>query len=91
MPVTWVINENLVTRSVGDEMIVLNLESGTFHSLNSVGAALYRSMRHGASVEALVEAVVGEFEVDAEQARLDIEAFLATEASAGLVERVSAT
>lgn len=88
MPVTWVINENLVTRSVGDEMIVLNLESGTFHSLNSVGAALYRRMRHGACVEALVEAVVGEFEVDAEQARLDIVEFLEGEVEAGLVEQV---
>lgn len=90
MPVTWVIKDDIITRSVGDEMIVLNLESGDYHSLNAVGAAIYRTILRGASVDDVVNAVVTEFDVDAGSARLDIEHFLDEEARAGLVEQLQA-
>jgi hypothetical protein len=83
--VNWSIRENVITRSVGDEMIVLDMESGACHSLNSVGAAIYRAVNQGAALEAIVEAVVSEFDVESGQAHKDIVGFLAGEAQAGLL------
>ena len=35
------LSTSVVTSSVGDEMVVLDLDSGLYHSLNEVGAFVY--------------------------------------------------
>ena len=79
------LSDAVVARSVGDEMLVLDLDSGIYHSLNEVGAVLYRLLADGADRNELVAAVTAEFEVDEQRAARDVEAFLVGEVESGLV------
>jgi hypothetical protein len=75
----------VVTQPVGSEMVVLDLETGLYHSLNEVGALLYEHLDNGATRDELIEVVTTHFDVMAEQAAHDIDAFLATEIESGMV------
>jgi hypothetical protein len=77
---------SLVASPIGDEMVVLDLDTGLYHSLNPVGALLYRHLCEGATCDELVAAVLEHFKVDRTRAAADIDAFLADEVRIGLVE-----
>ena len=64
---------SVVTSSVGDEMVVLDLESGLHHSPKEVGALIYSRLADGATRYELVAAVTERFDVRAEQAARDVE------------------
>jgi len=80
---------DVVSRTVGDDMILLDLESGTYYTLNSVGAVIWNELERGAArdggLDAVAAAVVAEFEVEDETARADVSALLDDLESHGLV------
>lgn len=79
---------DVVSRTVGDEMILLDLESGTYFTLNPVGALVWHELARGqshAGLDSLTAAVVAEFEVDETTARDDISGLLGELEANGLV------
>jgi len=76
---------DVVARSVGDEMVLLDLASGTYYSLNGVGALIWRQLEERRSPAEIVEAVAEQYAIDQETARADAERFLAQVAQAGLL------
>jgi len=87
--VTLTVKGDVVSRSVGDEMILLDLESGTYFTLNGVGAVVWHELERGAApaarLDGIVAAVVAEFEVEDGVARADVSALLSDLESHGLV------
>ena len=65
-------NGNIVTRLVGDEMILLDTVSGNYFSLNAVGARIWEMAKAGLSRSAICESLVSEFEVDLATAASDV-------------------
>ncbi len=67
------INPACTTANVGDEVVVLNADSGVYFSLNEVGGYLWEKIKNGpVSPEQLVADVVQEYDTDEETCREDI-------------------
>ncbi|MGE3077102.1 MAG: PqqD family protein [Dehalococcoidia bacterium] len=78
---------DVVARSAGDEMILLDLESGEYFTLNSVGAVIWKGLEAAMDLPALLSAVVEQFEVDEATAKSDIDEYIDSLISEGLVLR----
>ncbi len=72
------VSTDALMRELDDEAVVLDLESGMYYGLNRVGATIWRhaSAGGGTSLQALVDAVVEEFEVQVADAERDVAAFI---------------
>ena len=64
-------------RKVEDELVVLDLESSAYLSINGTGAVLWARLEQGATKKDLTDALIAEFEVDNATATRDVEAFVA--------------
>ena len=78
---------DVVARSAGDEMILLDLETGVYFTLNPVGAAIWKCLESGLEGAAILAAVVEQFEVDEQTAKSDIHEYISDLISEGLVLR----
>lgn len=78
--------QDIVARSVGDEMVLLDLETGTYFTLNGVGAFIWRQIEEQCDVDAIATRMVNEYEVDLHQARNDASTLLSTMLDQGIVE-----
>jgi hypothetical protein len=67
----WITHERL-----DDEVIAINLETGAYYSLVDVAADCWIVAAGGATIEDLLVAVVGRYDVDESQARADLGSFL---------------
>jgi hypothetical protein len=71
---------------MGDEVMVLDLNSGTYYGLDDLGARIWSLIEQPASLASIREAIIAEYEIDAETCDRDLRAFLTQMQSAGLVE-----
>jgi hypothetical protein len=70
-------NDRMTWRRVEDALVVLDLHNSTYLSVNGTGALIWDELHRGCEIDALVELVVSQFDVDAATARIDIERFTA--------------
>jgi hypothetical protein len=75
-----------MTSQVVDELMLLDLDSGTYHSLNDVGTTIWKSLTNGKCQSEIVDALVSEFDVPSEVASHDVDAFIAQLLAIGLVK-----
>ena len=85
------LKKNFVLRQVAGTWVVLPLGAETVNfsgmlQLNESGAMLWRVLEEGGSQDALVEALLGEYDVTREQAEADVQEFLAKLDQAGCVQ-----
>jgi hypothetical protein len=78
--------ERQVSCPLRDEAAVLNLASGTYYGLDSVGARIWDLIERPKTLGELHDALVSEYDVSPDACRQDIERFVADLARAGLVE-----
>ena len=83
-----------VTRDVAGETIVVPIRAGvgdldSIYTLNDVGATIWNLIDGTRTADDIALAVVEAFEVEPEQARRDVEEFLASLAEAGMIGRAS--
>jgi hypothetical protein len=86
-------NSALVSRDVADETIVVPICRGvgdldSVYTFNAVGRGLWRLLESGKSTEELANWVATHYEVDAKQAALDVERYLAELREIGLIRTV---
>ena len=85
------LKKNFVLRQVAGTWVVLPLGAETVNfsgmlQLNDSGAMLWRVLEAGGNQEALVEALLGEYDVTREQAEADVQEFLAKLTQAGCMQ-----
>lgn len=68
--------DRLEWRTVGEEVVALDVAASIYLAVGPVGAALWPRLAEGADVDELVAVVLEGFAVDEETARRDIAAFL---------------
>lgn len=68
------------------EAVILNVKSGKYYSLNPVGSRLWELLETPSSVQALIDAITNEYDVEPERCAKDVVAVLQSMASAGLVQ-----
>lgn len=74
--------ETWVVMPIGQEMLDFN----GMLTLNETGAFLWQKLQEGADLEALVAALTAEYDVDADTARTDAQAFLDKLTASGCTE-----
>ena len=85
------IKEGYVLREVAGMWVVLPLSSRTISfkgmlTLNDSGIMLWNVLEKGCSKEALTEALTSSYDVSEEQAKADVDEFIAKLAKAGCIE-----
>ena len=74
---------------MGEELVVLDLKSGTYHGLDVVAARIWGLIEQPSSVTAIRDAIMAHYDVDAQTCEQDLLAFLNDMHRAGLVEITS--
>ncbi len=79
------VKPSVLARPVGEQLVLLDLESGCYFSLNAVGAFIWHQLERGETSTAIVERIVAEYEVATAQAAADLDALLSDLIGHGLV------
>ena len=81
------LSDDVVTREVGDETMLLDLASGTYFGLDAVGGRFWQLLEEGKSPVEARDALLEEYEDGADQLERDLENLLAELSANGLVTR----
>jgi Coenzyme PQQ synthesis protein D (PqqD) len=79
------IAEDVIFRMLGDEAVILNLATGTYFGLNSVGTRLWQLIAEHSSVEPVIAAFLAEYGVEESQLRQDLADLIQQLVQKGLV------
>ncbi len=85
------LKDGFVLRQVADTWVVMplgqmSLDFNGMLTLNETGALLWKALEQGGDADALVNALTAEYDVSAEIAREDVNAFLTRLKDAGCME-----
>jgi len=78
--------DSVLTRTLGGEMVILNLDAESYFGLNEVGARLMQLVESGATLNAITDQLFDEYEVERGQLENDINAVVTDLIAAGLLE-----
>ena len=81
-------SSNAIARGVSkDEMVILDLNAGVYYQVNGIGTAAWALLdMRPRTIEEITHAIVEKHNVETEDCRRDILAFVDEMAAAGLVE-----
>jgi hypothetical protein len=72
-----VASQDHVSSPLGDELVVLDTQSGVYYGLNALGAFIWMLIQKPTPVITLRDAIMGEFEVEREVCERDLLSILA--------------
>ena len=90
MQTTVVASANQVSSDLGDEVVILDLVSGVYHGLGSVGARAWWLVQQPARLETVRDQIVAEFDVEPARCEADLLALFGELKDKGLIECPSA-
>ena len=77
----------VLSRLVGDETVLLNLESGIYFGLDGVGNYIWEAVSAGKTLAETIDVIVAEYDVTEQQAQDDVLEFAANLVERGLLTR----
>jgi hypothetical protein len=77
----------VVSRDLGGETVVLNLETGIYFDLDGVATDAWQAIQRTSSLEAVYQELLGSYDVDPEQLSADLLRLVNEMHSKGLVRR----
>jgi PqqD family protein of HPr-rel-A system len=83
---TVVVSPGLTAADLGGEAVVLDPQSGRYYGLNELGARIFELARKPRSVERIMQALLQEYDVKADQLKADLIAFLHEMEQRNLIE-----
>jgi hypothetical protein len=83
--------QDQISSSLGDEAVILQLESGTYYGLNEVGARVWQLICESTSVQQIRDALLAEYDVEAGRCEQDLLSLLQKLADESLIEVTHAT
>lgn len=87
-PTTRIIaSEKAIGCDVEGEMVLLDLESGTYFGLNTVGADIWAFISEARSVEEIERHLLSRYNVSYEQCQMEVQDLLIRCAEKGLIRR----
>jgi Coenzyme PQQ synthesis protein D (PqqD) len=79
--------EDVLSRELDGEAVLLDLRSGHYFGLNSTGSRVWAGLKDGKEADDIAQALVDEFDVDFDRAVVDTRAFIAALFERGLIKR----
>jgi hypothetical protein len=80
------IPEHVLTRSVSDETVLLNLDNEHYYGLDDVGARFFALLEQGVTFGEAVTVLLGEYDVERDVLEADLGSLVADLRRNGLVE-----
>lgn len=77
---------NQISSNLSQESVILNLENGSYYSLNEVGTRIWQIIQEPTSVEKIATILQEEYEVDRDECQQSILALLKDLKQHGLIE-----
>jgi len=77
---------HVMVREVQGESVLLNLNSERYFGLDEVGTRMWAALVASVSVQAAYEVLLGEYDVEAEQLRQNLQELIAKLVENGLLE-----
>ena len=74
-----------VWKEIGDQVVILHLDSGRYYTLNPTGSLVWKCIMEGSSTNQVVERICSRFEVDEESCRSDAEGMIRGFAEKGMI------
>jgi hypothetical protein len=84
---TYILKPQLSVTSIGEEAVLLDLDSGQYFGLNEVGTKIIAGLMQQLELDDIVQEVINEFEVSETQAHTDTRALIDDLEGAGLISR----
>ena len=75
-----------VSRDLAGEAVILHLTSGVYYALDPVGARIWNLLQKPTSAQRLCDAILAEYDVEAQQCQKDVLALLRDLLAQGLIE-----
>ena len=85
---TYQPSPNVVSTTLDQEAVLLDLDTRRYYSLNETGARIWELLADDQSLDAIAEAITTEWDVSEENARAHVERLLSELEEEGLVERI---
>jgi len=79
---------DVISRAHGSKIVLLNLRSETFYSVDEVGGAIWASLESTATVDEICERLAPRYDAAADELRADVESFVADLVRDGLAEEI---
>jgi coenzyme PQQ synthesis protein D (PqqD) len=79
------VSDDIMIRQVGGESVVLDLSTERYLGLDEVGTRMWQALVASETIEAAYESLLGEFEVEPEQLRHDLDEYVQQLLRLGLV------
>lgn len=79
--------DDVVWRDVGDDLVVLELSTSTYLTLNGTARHIWESLAIGATIDVLIEMLVDRYQITEQRARTDAESFLSALSERDLLVR----
>lgn len=70
------VTDNVVFRSLADESVLLNLDTGTYFGLDAVGTRLWNLVAEHSSTALAIDTLLAEYDVDAPRLQNDVTALI---------------
>lgn len=86
MALKWFCNNDILSGSVDDEIVLLSIEAGNYFNLSSVGTRIWELLSiKPSSLDELVERLLEEYDVDRETCMKDVQEFIEEMAAKKLI------
>lgn len=82
----FLVPKTVLSRTVGTETILLNLDTSTYHSLNAVGGRFWTLVQEGSDFQQALTLMRGEYAVDPAQLEADLRSLCAELQSLSLLQ-----
>ena len=82
----FTVSKDVLFQEVSGETVLLDLASEQYFGLDEVGTRVWQLLNEGQSLDAMLEVLLGEYEVERERLVADVRALLASLIEKGLVE-----
>lgn len=78
-------SEKLLTNTLGDEIVMMDLDSGNYLNINPIGSKIWKILETPIKVKDLLQVLLNRFDVSEEQCREELFLFLHQLKSQGLI------
>jgi hypothetical protein len=80
------ISDSVVWTDLGDEVVILNLDTGIYFGLEHVGARTWKLIADGRTRQEVLQTIAVEYETSDEQAEQDLEELVGELSQEGLIK-----
>jgi uncharacterized protein YjbK len=76
---------DVLVRELDGEAVLLNLDNESYYGLDDVGTVFWTALSHSPSIDEAYQRLLKEFDVEAEQLKSDLQAFMKDLLAQGLI------